>query len=255
MVDGYLRHYDLRWLFLDGDNPRHHAPDMGLLYLWELPFLLFGIYKLFFSPNNNKNFLFWWFLVAPIPAAPTTELPHAVRTLCFLPTFQIFTALGIVYIIGSFSSYKKWMKVVLVLYLPLIIFNTVYYFHQYYAHLNYETAKYWQYGFQQIVEVAKKEYSKYDKIVVSKKLEEPHMFFLFYLKYDPVKYLAEGGTTPGGFAKDYKKFDKYEFRPIDEEKEIFNGHTLYIGTPRELSKRYESIYYPDGSEMARIVGK
>lgn len=256
MIDGYLRHYDLRWLFLDGDNKRHHAPDVGLLYLWELPFLLFGIYKLFFSVDNkNKKFIFWWFLLAPLPAVITTELPHAVRTLTFLPAFQIFIALGLISTWEILTIKKIWIKLLAIFYLPFVIFNTFYYFHQYYNHLNYETAKYWQYGYDKLVEKAKAEYSNFDKIVVSKKLEEPHMFFLFYLKYDPVKYLAEGGTTPGGFAVDFKKFDKFEFRPINEEKENFDGKTLFIGTPRELSKRYQSIYYPDGTEMARIVGK
>ena len=81
------------------------------------------------------------------------------------------------------------------------------------------------------------------------------MFFLFYLQYDPFKYQKEGGTTPGGFAADFKKFAKFEFRPIQENKEVFDGQTLYIGTTREISKRYQSINYPDGSEMARVVGK
>lgn len=256
MVDGYLRHFDLRWLFLDGDNKRHHAPDMGLLYLWELPFLLIGVYKLFFSvKNSNKKFIFWWFLIAPLPSVITTELPHAVRTLCFLPTFQIFTAIGIIVSWEIIKSGKIIIKAFSLCYLLFIIFNIYFYFHQYYQHLNYETAKYWQYGYASLVNLVRKEYPKYEKIVVSKKLEEPHMFFLFYLKYDPDKYLREGGTTRGGFASDFKKFDKYEFRPLEEEKENFNGKTLFIGTPRELSKRYQSIFYPDGSEMARIVGK
>jgi 4-amino-4-deoxy-L-arabinose transferase-like glycosyltransferase len=40
VATGYLAHFDLKWLFLTGDLERHHAPNMGLLYLWELPFLL-----------------------------------------------------------------------------------------------------------------------------------------------------------------------------------------------------------------------
>ncbi|MEN9407881.1 MAG: hypothetical protein RLZZ455_1097, partial [Candidatus Parcubacteria bacterium] len=44
VVAGYLSHFSLNWLFVHGDLPRHHAPNMGLLYLWELPFLCIGIY-------------------------------------------------------------------------------------------------------------------------------------------------------------------------------------------------------------------
>lgn len=45
LADGYISHFSLKWLFLTGDNARHHAPDMGLLYFVELPFFpyRFGI--------------------------------------------------------------------------------------------------------------------------------------------------------------------------------------------------------------------
>src|SRR3989344_7821496 len=84
VFDGYLSHYSLRWLFLTGDNPRHHAPDMGLLYLWELPFVLWGIYAVFLSGGKLFPLILGWVLIAPIAASPTTELPHAIRTLVFL---------------------------------------------------------------------------------------------------------------------------------------------------------------------------
>jgi len=256
VIDGYLRHFDLKWLFLDGDNPRHHAPGMSILYLWELPFFLFGMYKLATSKEQEAiKITFLWFLVAPIAAAPTTELPHALRTLTFLPSFQIMIAYGIFTTMQTIVVLKWWKKIIVIPYVLFIGFNIIYYFHQYYAHLSLETSKYWQYGYKQIIDEVIKVYNDYDRIVVSTKLEEPHMFFLFYLQYDPKKYLAQGGTTPGGFAQEYKKFDKFEFRPIDETKENFDGRTLFIGTPRELSLKYTSFYFLDGSENARMVGK
>ena len=33
------------------------------------------------------------------------------------------------------------------------------------------------------------------------------MFFLFYSKYDPYKYLSQGGTRSGGFKEGGNKFD------------------------------------------------
>lgn len=255
ILDGYLRHYDIKWLFFDGDNPRHHAPGMGLMYLWELPFFLFGIYKLFCSSGKEKYLIFWWFFMAPVAAAPTTELPHAVRTLTFLPIPMIFTTLGIVGFMEILKTWQWWKKIVIIPISLFILFNCVYYFHQYHGHLSLETSKSWQYGYKQVVDDVKSVYSDYDKIVVSTKLEEPHMFFLFYLKYDPRKYLAGGGTTPGGFAKEFKKFDKFEFRPINESKENFDGKTLFIGTPRELSLGYKSFFNLDGTESFRMVGK
>ena len=97
ILGGYLSHFDLNWLFIKGDLPRHVAPSMGLLYLFELPFILLGIYIFIFGNYDKKTklFIFAWFLIAPIPASVTADVPHAVRTMNFLPTFQIFTAIGI----------------------------------------------------------------------------------------------------------------------------------------------------------------
>lgn len=246
VFDGYLSHYSLRWLFVAGDNPRHHAPDMGLLYLWELPFFLWGIYLLFLKGGQSAKFLFSWFLIAPIAASPTTELPHAIRSIVFLPTFQIFTALGLV----EFAKYRK----ILLWSLPVIILNTLYYLHMYFGHTNAEFSKYWQYGYNQAVNYVQRYEGEYKKVVVSTKLEQPHMFFLYYLRYDPAAYLKEGGTQSGGFAEYRNKFGKYEFREIDWSREKRDGATLFVGIPQEISDGIvETIYYLDGTEAMRIA--
>src|SRR3990167_10214504 len=72
VAGGYLSHLDINWLFIEGDIARHHAPNMGLLYLVELPFLLIGIYSLIFGPPAGgfnkavKMFVVLWFLIVPI---------------------------------------------------------------------------------------------------------------------------------------------------------------------------------------------
>src|SRR5258708_26167121 len=53
-------------------------------------------------------------------------------------------------------------------------------------HKNYSWA--WQYGYKEAVNFAIANYSKYDKIIVTKKYGEPHEFILFYLQYHPAKY-------------------------------------------------------------------
>ncbi|KKR91507.1 MAG: hypothetical protein UY16_C0001G0021 [Candidatus Gottesmanbacteria bacterium GW2011_GWA2_47_9] len=252
LLNGYLSHYSFRWLFVAGDNPRHHAPDMGLLYLIELPFLLWGMYSVARGGGKSAGILFSWFLVAPIAASPTTELPHAIRALVFLPTFQIFTAMGIIQFAKTMNVIKG-RKILFTLCSLLFGFNILYYFHMYYGHMNREVSQYWQYGYTQAVEYAKAHKDKYKKVVVSTKLEQPHMFFLFFLNYDPVRYLSEGGTSSGGFAEMKNKFDVFEFRPIKWDTESKDGLTLYIGTPKEISSaNLATIYYLDGTEAIKI---
>ncbi len=258
LLDGYLSHYSMRWLFLTGDNPRHHAPDMGLLYLWELPFLLWGMYSLARGGGRASKILFGWFLIAPIAASPTTELPHAIRTLVFLPTFQIFIAIGIIQLASRVkrSRHAGSSKILVTCLLSLIAFNLVYYFHSYFVLMNREYSQWWQYGYKEAVPYVDKIADRYEKIVVSTKLEQPHMFFLFYLGYDPVTYLTEGGTSSGGFAEVRNKFGTYEFRPIDWGSETKDGSILYVGTPKEIpSPNLTNIVYLDGLPAVSIADR
>lgn len=262
VAEGYLSHFSIKWLFLTGDNDRHHAPDVGLIYFWELPLLLLGMIVVAKQDGTLRKILFGWLLIAPIAASPTSETPHAIRTLVTLPVIQIFTAFGI---FGAYSFVKESMKnahstkrFILItgvaMYTLFIAGVTMYYFHIYYGHTNTEYSQFWQYGYKQTVEYTELHKSKYKKIVVSTKLEQPHMFYLFFLKYDPATYLKEGGTASGGFAEIRNKFDVYEFRPIHWAKEVHDGSILYVGTPREiLTEPIERISYLDGFEAIRIA--
>ncbi len=240
VIAGYLSHYSFRWLFLTGDNNRHHAPDMGLLYLWELPFLLFGIYKTLKDMQGPvRAVLIGWFLLSPVAASPTTGLPHAVRTLVFLPTFQIFTAIGIVTLVTGVKSHaagakRMFFSVLGIVVVFFAVFNFLYYLNLYFVHMNPEYSEYWQYGYKEAVALTEQQKAKYQKVVVSTALEQSYMFFLFYTKYDPKTYLAQGGTKSGSFAEGDNGFDKYIFRPINWPKERRDKSILYVGAPNDL---------------------
>lgn len=253
LISGYLSHYSLNWLFINGDNPRHHAPDMGMLYFIELPLLLWGMFAVAKKRGAAAKILFGWFLIAPIAATPTTELPHGIRTLVFLPTFQVFSAVGIYQLWDWTSRKKRFGKILLLTIAMVFLFNIAYYLHMYFIHMNREFSDFWQYGYKQAVEYAEKNKHLYKKIVVSIKLEQPHMFFLFYLRYDPKKYLAGGGTASGGFAEVRNKFDIYEFKTIRWENEIHDGSILYIGRPSEIPQPKEVIRYLDGRPAMHIA--
>lgn len=253
IMEGYLLHYDLNWMFIRGDLARHHAPGMSIMYLWDLPFFLFGIYLMIFStlPRKFKLLIFSWFLLAPVPAMVTNGLPHTVRTLNFLPTFQIFIAIGIIGIVKYVASIKYqvlWFKVKYLLMLLILlagVFNFLYYLNQYFVQQNYFASHEWQYGYEEAVaEVAKIE-KDFDRIIVSNEhpLDQSYMFFLFYLKYPPVLYQNEDPLRTGGF-REVHKFGKYEFRPLNwkEDKDIPNK--LMVGS-------YED--FNDGGQLIKQI--
>lgn len=269
-IGGYLSHFDFNWLFIIGDSARHHAPGMGLLYLFELPFLLLGIYALIFgriiSDENKKgkHFLFAWLLLAPIPAAFTTDVPHAVRTLNFLPTFQIFIAVGLIFAYEHISKIKyqiakiRISHLILILYILLIIFNILYYLNQYFVQMDYFYSKYWQHGRKEEIAFVKSVEENYDKVVVSNKdfLDQSYIFYLYYLQYPPRQYQNEYKIYSDG-ERTIRTFDKYEFREIDWGNEKLDESRLYVGAPREFNEDVDAlktINYLNGEEAVRIVG-
>lgn len=243
---GYISHFSPNWLFLTGDNDRHHAPSTGLLYLWELPFLIAGVIYLLKHKSRFRTVLLLWILLSPLPAAFTTEVPHAIRTLIFLPAFQIIVVLGIMEVVKILKKLPlRYVLATSTIYFVFSLFIIFQYFHLYFFQMNHEFSRFWQFGYGDVVSFALQNKEKYKKVVVSHNLEQPYIFFLFYLKYNPSKYIEEGGTKDGVA----KAFDKYEFRSINWKSENHDGSTLYVLSPNdERSGVVHTIRYFDGSE-------
>lgn len=261
VIEGYLVHYSPNWL-LRGDIARHHAPEMGLIYIWEFPLILVGIYILLFSKFNSrtKYFMFFWFLLAPVPASITTGVPHAVRTLNFLPTWQLITALGLITAYGAVSSIKYRVLslnvkyVLFTLFILFALFNFVYYLNQYFVQQNYFHARDWLYGHKQAVQEVIKRENNFKNVVVTNKepFDRSNMYYLFYSMFPPAEY-QKSGPSSGGFAV-YPEFGKYSFRPINWKEDELLTDTLIIALPNEIPPKAvtQTIYYPDGTPAVVI---
>lgn len=99
-ISRYLGHFDVLPLFVTGDGNLQHGPASGVLYLWMLPFIVFGLLappRL--VPLRTRLLLIAWLVVYPIGGALINEIPrqHFVRTLIGAPAFTILAAIGLVY--------------------------------------------------------------------------------------------------------------------------------------------------------------
>jgi hypothetical protein len=184
-------------------------------------------------------------------------VPHSVRTLNFLPTFQLFTAFGILAFL-NYSQKLKFKKVWISILVVIILINFAYYLNQYFVQQNYYNSKEWQYGYKEAVSFVKKNQNNYDKIIVSNiaPLDQSYIFFLFYLKYPPILYQKEAVYASGGFRENHK-FGKYYFQPIDlganEEEKV-----LYVGRLNDFPSGTPAIYnisYLNGEPAIEIVSR
>ena len=212
---------------------------MGMLYLFEFPLILFGIYQLIKNRSQQSIFILSWLLIAPIAASPATPNPHANRSLPLIIALEIIAAYSLVYL----NSQKFVLKKTLIFAISLwIISSFLIYLHNYYVHYPIEKASFWQYGYKEAVVESERLKDQYEKIYVDHSLEQAYIFWLFNTKYDPKNYQASGSRN---------NFDKYYF----DAKIPQNRNELFISDSGNFPSSLEvikTIYYPDGTEVIKI---
>lgn len=263
-VKGYLEHYNPGYLFIYGDGGvQHHAVDFGMLYLFTLPFILFGVYVLVRNINKRIVLLFFLMFLAPVASSISSGAPHPVRAIIMSPLFDIFAAVGLfVFVAYTFSlSIKIFsvpVKIIILGGLSLcILLNLAYYFHQYYIHTPREYGYFWQYGAKEAMKYAYENKDKYEKVIITYEYDQPYAFYLFHNKIDPVWYQENWNfTTNGQMPRFERKFGNIEFRDIDFGRDSAMQNTLIIGTPQEIPENVnilKEIKFLDGKPAYRIV--
>jgi 4-amino-4-deoxy-L-arabinose transferase-like glycosyltransferase len=260
ITKGYLDHFNLDFLFLHGDGGvQHHAVNMGMLYLWDIPFILAGIYYLLKKFNRIILTLFISFLLSPLPAAITTGTPHPVRAIGMVLAFHIFTAVGVIFLWEKMMLLKRTLLrlAIIVIVFVCFIFNVTYYFHQYYVHTPIEYGYFWQYGYKEVLNFTKENEAKYKNIIITYEYDQPYIYYLFYNKIDPIWYQKNWDYNKNGTVDRFKRvIGKYIFRNIDYSKDINLKNTLLIGTQKEIpdnAKIIKTIEFPDGRIAFKIV--
>ncbi len=260
IAKGYLNHFNPDFLFLHGDGGvQHHAVDMGMLYLWDIPFILAGVYYLLRKNNRFILVIFMSFLLAPVAASITTGTPHPVRAIGMVLGFHIFAASGAVFLWGKIMLLKNLFVRVAIMFIIIFcfIFNFVYYLHQYYVHTPIEYGYFWQFGYKEALSYAKENEEKFNNIIMTYEYDQPYAYYLFYNKIDPAWYQKNWDYNKNGTIDRFKRVvGKYTFRNIDYSKDINIPNTLLIGTPKEIrdnAKVIKTIKFPDGKTAFKIV--
>lgn len=254
----YISHFTPQWLFSGGARENHKVPFTGLLYLFEAPFLLLGFVVFLFAKIERrvKFFVLIWFLSSPLPASITTDAPHAMRSFTFIPSLQIFVSLGILF---SFSVLRNMVFrcIFVATLLVVVIFSLRGFITNYFFVFPRAQADSFQSALFDSMDYVTKNRKNYDVVIVSneKNLYQSYMFYLFSSGYDPIRYLAGGGTGTGGFAATHN-IENISFRTIDWNTEKKQGRIMYVGNKEDfpqISGREHIYSYPDGKPGVFII--
>ena len=203
----YLSHFNLNFLFLNGDDvPRSKSPEMGQLYLIELPLIILGIYFLLANQHTSElSFLIVaLLLVSPLASSLTFQAPSALRSLPLVIPLSILVALGI------------WkLKLVWKLFFgTCYLYSILYFLSSYFIHAPQKYAFAWNRGFSDIIPIIEKNKDKYQNIYITDKYDQPYILYLFFSKYDPLKIQKQIKLTDP---------DKFGFSTVVQIDNIFFG--------------------------------
>lgn len=263
----YLAHFSPQFLFIWGaSHKQHHPQGIGQLYLFQVPFILLGLYLLFKSRNTFKGIMMSWLLIAFIPVSVTNDsIPNALRTIIANPFYQLITAFGIynIYVTNREKS-LVWKGILWGSVLVLTFWQFSVYITNYYTVYPKSYSRDWQYGYKQAVDYVKTHRENYDKIYFTSSWGQPYMFALFFMQYPPDKFQTDPNLARADTANfiEVSRFDKYYFQDLSKGRfeniasQNPNKRILFVGRsgdfPKEIPRLY-SVDFLNGENAFDIV--
>lgn len=254
----YFNHFSARFLFFEGDyqNPQHSAPYQGMFLITDLPILFLGLFA-FIRKGSSKEaiFIWFWLLLAPLPAILSRDQVQSVRSLNFAIPLIVLLSFGIIFIFDWIRAHKGSI-IYLIFFFLFLTTGLIYFFDAYFVHLSKHNSQYWNFGYKQIVQFVTPIQTKYSNIKVQQSFAQPYIYFLFYQKYDPTKYQKHANLSVGTNVSDVglvNILDNIEFTSINWSVDKNDKNTLLIADPITLPEDaglIDKINYLDGRTVA-----
>lgn len=266
-VRKYLNYFQPSFLFYNGLNMTSPGSyGLGVLHLFELPWLLLGIWELVKRNVPNWKLIVLWILIGLLPASLTNNEQSAGRSLLILPMVLLLSGIGAVkffaFIKDIQSIYLK--RIVLSFVVVVIIWGLGNALLTFLVHFPKQRGEAFMEGTKEAVEYALSHKEDYKEIVFDpyRGIEAPYivglpyMYILFYSKYDPYLYQ----TQPKRSGRELWGWDKYTIRKIDWRVDRYRKNVLFIGSPWSLPEQdlresiiLKKIYLSNGALALLIV--
>ncbi len=248
----YLLSFSPSFLFdTGGEKLVHNLNGFGNLLLFDAILLVAGFIGICYMRERFGKFIFIWLILAPIPNALTLDSPNSTRLFILLPALIFIEAYGAYMIFKILKNGIR--RLILITLIFLYILNFIFFLDSYFVHFAVQRAKFWHYGFKEIVQISNK-YPDAD-IVMQGLYDFPYIYILFYNKYDPQLFRRDVvyyPTNNEGF-RYVKSFGRYTFVHALSEVEEKDG-VLYFDN-QNFHYFDKIIRLPNGDEFYRYYFK
>lgn len=266
----YLNYLQPDFLFLNGLNMTLPGTiGLGLLYPFELPFLILGIIEFIKRKIPYRGIFIIWLLTGIIPDSLTNNQQYAGRLLHIAPVIILITTLGAVQFFKWLLSLSRSYKRILVLgiFAAFVILVLIHAFLAFVVHFPRAKGESFNEGLREAVLYVRDHKANYQEIVFDPRrgveepylVSNPYLYVLFYTKYDPHTYQIEPKVVSGDKTY-FLQFNKYTFRDINWREDRNKKGTLFIGSPWSFPEKdlkegelLEKIYMTNGYPAFYIV--
>lgn len=242
-VERYFAYLSSQFLFTQGVSEWAYGavPGRGILYLFEIPFVLMSIWYLAkkgLKKSKGLTFIFLWIVISPLAAALTKGPGYSgTRAATMIPAIQTLSAFGAILFFDFVSKKLKIGKKALTfLFLIIPLAFLAVFIEDYIYHAPIAGAEAMLYGRKEAVNYVEGIEDNYQKITFSRSLTEPQIFVAFYKKWDPTDYQEA--------TKDWLRYEDENLPFLDQLGEYSLGKYTF-----------SDINYQEPDEGELLIGK
>ena len=234
--------------YFDKANPSgfQSFSTRSVVYLFELPFLILGIYLLIKQKNQALKILIPWLLFVPIGASFAGSGNYG-RINLIMPSLEIIVAFGIYTFVASLKS--KFFKNIFIIVLTITILGSVVKLipDMFYSE-PYFTSRFQRFGYKELFNYLASKEQEYDKIVISRKIDYGHQYmqYLYFAKVNPAYFIqnAQRHKSQDGWVI-LDSIGKYDFVDSVPGIDRLPTKTLIVAGEKEIEFPKPPIYTID----------
>jgi len=241
VMSRWFNFYSGDFLVFEGDlaNPVNTPPYQGVLLLVDLIMLPFGLFYIFKNySQNSKPYLLvlLWLILAPLSAAISRDETNAVRSLNAAIPMVMVISFGVFNIL-TWIYKKKFRIPFYILLSTFYILSFAYFLDANFIHLSAHNSDHWRYGYRESVKYITSVQSKYNKVIFEQSFNQPYIYFLFYMKYNPSEFQKQARLVDSEYKGDVgyqTSLDNILFEKIDWSALRNSKNTLVVVDPARV---------------------
>jgi 4-amino-4-deoxy-L-arabinose transferase-like glycosyltransferase len=258
----WLGHFSPDYLFIHGDAHKVlHAPGSGQLYAIDALLLPLGVLGVLGVKRKRRagTLLLVWITLGALPAALTIQevgTAHSLRGMLGIPAFAVLAVQGVATVWEWRRVRPRARAVLLGILAILLVWNSTTVLRRYFVTYPVQAARAYEYGIKEALEYVTAHEDEYDTIVLTDWISQPHIFALFFQRYDPRRFQTGPVEYTQTLSAKVTRWDKYRVGNVDELYAQL-AHGLFVARPHMLPgvEPALTVYHPDGSPAFKVISK